>query len=461
MTRRLLATYVTITVFVLLVLEVPFAITFASREQNRFLAAIERDARVLAAQVEEPLEVGVIEPIPAVVERYVATVRGGRVVVLDADGIAVADSGDPFGAGETYLNRPEVVTALDGGTATGVRRSDTTGSDLIYAAVPIASGGTVHGALRITYPASELDRRTRENLLRLAGLAVVVIIGVVAVGLLLARSVTAPIAVLRQATMRIAKGDLHARAKLDRGPPEIRALGTDFDDMAARLETLVSGQQAFVADASHQLRTPLTALRLRLEGLEPAVHDAGAAAQADLDAALDETERLARLVDGLLALARAGTSTPTFAAVDAVATSRERADTWTPLAEERGITLTVVAPPTAVPVRMVVGGLEQVLDNLLANALDAVPDGAPIRVSVRVADDQVAMVAVDDGGPGLDVADRARAMDRFWRSPSAAPGGSGLGLAIVADLVRSSGGSVALHRSDLGGLCVSVSLPLA
>jgi signal transduction histidine kinase len=227
--------------------------------------------------------------------------------------------------------------------------------------------------------------------------------------------------------------------------------------MAARIDSLVRAQQGFVADASHQLRTPLTALRLRLENLAAANPDATSAAE--LEASLEEVARLSRLVDGLLALARADAATPELEAVDAAAVARERVGVWEPLAEERSTRLGVETPDT-VTVLAVAGGLEQILDNLLANALDAVSKGGRILVTVTSGADGVT-VRVDDDGPGLEQEAMARALDRFWRPPGARPGGSGLGLAIVAQLARASRGDVTLTRSPLGGLRVEVRLPPA
>ncbi len=454
MTRRLLLTYLTITAFVLLVTEVPLALTYQSREQNRFLAALERDARVVAGAVEDALEQGVGTPPLEVALDYAARV-GGRVVVVDATGMTVADSGDPTGPARDFSTRPEIAAALDGGVASGVRRSETLGTDLIYAAVPVVSSGGVHGAVRITYPASELDARTWRNTFRLVALAGVVLVAVASVGLVLARSVTEPVAELQAAASRLAAGDLGTRVRLRRGPPELQELGRRFDDMADRIDTLVRAQQGFVADASHQLRTPLTALRLRLENLVATSTDP--AATGELDAALDEVARLSRLVDGLLALARADAATPALVVVDAAAVARERAQAWAPLADERQVTVVLDAPGTA-EVRAVAGALEQILDNLLANALDAVGPGGRIVVCVTGEGDRT-VVRVDDDGPGMDDEAMARAFDRFWRPAGARPGGSGLGLAIVAQLTRSSGGEAALARSALGGLQVTVTLP--
>ncbi|MCZ7529774.1 MAG: HAMP domain-containing histidine kinase [Acidimicrobiia bacterium] len=223
--------------------------------------------------------------------------------------------------------------------------------------------------------------------------------------------------------------------------------------MAERLEELVGSQRAFVADASHQLRTPLTALRLRLENLEST---APAAASADLEAGTREVARLGRLVEGLLAIARAEGMRPERRPVDAATVARERVEAWAPLAEERGLHLTLDAEHDA-PALAVEGALDQVLDNLLDNAMEATPEGGTITVTVDTDEDEVTVHVIDDG-PGMSDDERSRAFDRFWRGAAGDTAGSGLGLAIVRQLVSASGGRVELHDADPTGLDVDVRL---
>ncbi len=454
MTRRLLLTYLLITAAVLAVLEIPLAVTFKSREENRFLSAVERDARVIATQVEETLEQGTGPDAVPIVLDYRDTI-GGRAVVVDRNGRSVADSDNPAGPARDFSTREEIAAALNGTVSAGIRASETLGTRLIYVAVPVASSGQVHGAVRITYPASELDRRVRRNWLNLGLLAGSILVGVAVAGWLLASSVTRPVARLRAATARLAAGDLDARADSTTGPPEVRGLSRDFDDMAGRLSELVGAQQAFVADASHQLRSPLTALRLRLESLdEPAdEHD-----RDQLDAAIDETHRLQRLVDALLTLARADTTATPLVTVDAAEVAHERCLTWSPLADERSIDLSYTGPATASAMALD-GALEQILDNLVANALEASPDRTTITVDVATGPTALTLT-VDDQGPGMTDEQILRAKDRFWRAPDAHPGGTGLGLAIIEQLTRQSGGALHLARNGDGGLRATITLPL-
>jgi signal transduction histidine kinase len=441
--RRLLATYLTITAFVLAVVVVPLGLVFADREHDRLVFDIERDAQAMASLVEDALEAGATPPVGDVLSDYAGT--GGRIVVVDGAGVSVADSDRPGGERRDFSTRPEISAALDGRRSSGTRDSETAGTELLYVAVPVASGGVVHGAVRVTYPTSAVDARVSSMWLRLGALSAVVLSAVALVGMVLARSVNRPVRRLESAARRLAGGDLAARVEDGDGAPELRALAGTFDLMADRLDQLVASQRRFVADASHQLRTPLTALRLRLETLEP---DVPPAAGPKLRAALAETDRLARLVESLLVLARSDAATAEVGVVDVAAIATERAASWRPLAHERGVEVTVDEPgPT--PVRAPVGALDQVLDNLLSNALDVGPAGTAVLVGVVAAPPWVEL-HVTDQGPGMPPEVRAHAFERFWRAPGARGRGFGLGLAIVDQLARTCGGEARLDPGPGG-----------
>jgi len=217
---------------------------------------------------------------------------------------------------------------------------------------------------------------------------------------------------------------------------------------------LIDSQRGFVADASHQLRTPLTALRLRLENLRYAVDAEDLSA---VEAALSETGRLTRLVDGLLALARAEAQHAPGEVVDLATIAAGRTEVWEPLASDGGVTIATELPAAA-PARMVPGATEQILDNLISNALDATPEGKRITIAVVPAGD-LWELHVSDEGPGMSDEQRAGAFDRF--ASGKAGRGTGLGLSIVRQLARSGGGDARLLPSPSGGLDAVVSLPAA
>jgi signal transduction histidine kinase len=451
-TRRLLLGYLITAIVVLLVLEVPLAIFYQQRETGRLIVDVERDATVLAGYYEEPLEQG-ITPRPAPAEAY-AQRTGVRVVVVDKVGTSLIDTAGS--AGRDFSTRPEIKTALGGARAEGTRHSDTLNADLVYVAVPVASGANVFGAVRLTLDTREVDALVRRYWLGLIGVAAVVLIVMAGIGWAIARSVTRPLRHLNAAAARFATGDLSTTDPDPGAPPEIAALEVTMNTMARRLERLLAEHRGFVADASHQLRTPLTALRLRLENLQSASGSADDAE--DLTAAIEETNRLAGLVGDLLQFARAeDPATPQTA--DLVQLATDRVDTWSAIADVADVSLDFASSHGPVLVSAVPGSVEQILDNLIDNAITAAPPGSRVSVSVvRGRTDHELTIA--DEGPGLSDDLKARALDRFWRSDHSAPG-TGLGLPIARALAKASGGSLVLHDSPAGGLAVTVTLRAA
>jgi signal transduction histidine kinase len=445
--HRLLLSYLTLTVFVLAVLEIPLALNYASRERQDLTAKVERDAVALATLASP----GDSPRLTATAKRYRAQ-TGGRVLIVGPKGQRVVDSGPGLG-GTSYASRPEIAQALNGQVATGVRYSTSLGHDLIYVAVPIAADGRVRGAVRITYPTSAVDARVHRYWAILGAIAGLVLFVALAIGLAFSRSIARPLEALRLAAARVGEGDLAARAPTEVGPPEVRAVATAFNDTARKLDALLRTQDEFVADASHQLRSPLAALRLRLENLEL---DVGPAGRAGLEGATAELERLSRVVDGLLALARADRALSAVVAIELAPLVHERLAAWSAYAEEHDVTLRERLAPIAALATP--GRLEQVLDNLLANALDVAPGGTEIVIAVSAADG-TAELRVSDEGPGLTDAQRTRAFDRFWRAGSHS--GSGLGLAIVRRLVEADGGSAELVARAEGGIDAVVRMPRA
>ena len=456
MRRRLLLSYLSITVFVLLVLEIPLGVAYTSSERRRLDSEVQHDALALSIRAEESLERVDRVALTKIADRYQSN-YGGRVVIVARDGTLLADSSPPRKGPRNFGDRPEFRIALEKGKeSSGTRRSETLNETLLYFAVPVVNGHDVIGAIRLTYPTSFVDARIRRSWLVLVGVALVVLGIVFAVSLRLARQVTKPLEDLEDAAARFGHGELDTRAPVPKGPPEIRGLAESFNQTASRLEELVTSQQAFVADASHQLRTPLAALRLRLENLEGELAPDPVAAE-DVAGALAEVARLSRLVDGLLELARAERGVATAVDVELAELVGSRVDAWSALAAERGVEL---APEVAedIVVRSAPGRLDQALDNLLSNAIEVAPQGSAVRIEAARTGGRVAL-RVSDAGPGMTPAQRARAFDRFWRAPNAErDGGSGLGLAIVRKLVTADGGTVELDETPGGGLAVVMRL---
>ncbi len=449
MTRRLLVSYLTVTVIVLLLLEVPLALFFSQREEERFIADAERDAVVLASFYEDSLQNG--GGLDSTFADEFSARTGARVVVTDIAGISVLDTQLPID--RDFSTRPEVETALTGHRSGGVRHSETLSSDLLFVAVPVASGGRIYGTLRLTVDAGEVTERIYQFWFGLAGVAVVVLLAIGGIGWGIARSVSRPLRELQASSLRFADGDLAAAQEPKDAPPEIRELAGTMNTMAARLDELMVAQRAFVGDASHQLRTPLTALRLRLENLESGLEGEAAV---ETVAAIEETSRLSELVDDLLRLARSERPTEP-AEFDLASIAQDRVETWSALGDQDGVGLALDGSSVPLTIMASPGSVEQILDNLLDNALKVSPTGSTITVGVR-STPTTGVLTVSDEGPGLDDMSKTRALERFWRGDQTTPG-TGLGLAIVQALARASGGDIRLTDSPSGGLSVEVSLP--
>lgn len=430
MTKRLLASYLALTAGILLTLELPLALIDQRVQRQDLQAKVQRDVFAISTLAEDSLQHGTsTAALQPVVLKYGRETKG-RVIVVDRRGRSLADSAPLFPGESNFASRPEIRAALRGETVSGIRWSETLGTHLLYVAGPVASGGQVYGAVRVTYPTSALDARINRDRITLLVVAFAVLAGAAAIGIVLARSIGVPLLRVQETAVKVGAGDLDARAPEQSGPPEVRRLASELNRTTAQLKALLTSQEQFVADASHELRTPLTALRLRLEN-------------GDTEAALAEAARLARLVDDLLAMARvdAEGEASTELAVEEVA--RGRVELWAPLADEHGVSLVVRG--VGGRVRAGRGRVEQVLDNLLANAVDASPPGAAIEVMV-----DGGSIHVIDEGPGLSDAERERAFDRFWSRRK--NGGSGLGLAISRRLVQLDGGTIELRTAPSGGV---------
>lgn len=455
MKRRLLLSYLSLAAVVLIALEVPLGVLGVRREHDQLVAQAQRDSFALSVVAREFFEHPENGDINGVIAQYQGA-TGSEVRVIDEAGTVIGKV-DPDEAPDADPFAVNVARRALTGKSVSLWTHDERGP-VLAAGVPVRlDNGNSAGAVMVAVPASTADDHIRMLIMALAVVAVAVLLLTALVGLRLARSVTGPLAELGAAARRLGQGELSARAPAG-GPAEVQALAGSFNDMAARLEELVAAQRRFVADASHQLRSPLTALRLRLENLELGA-DAGTVG--DLEAATAEVMRLSRLVNGLLTLTRAEGTRPERQVVDVGRVVEERREAWSALADERRVALTMAsngtAPDAQALARAVPGHLEQALDNVLANALDATPAGRAITLRLERTPHHVTIHVVDQG-PGMTAEQRARAFDRFWQGPDRVDGSSGLGLAIVQQLVRANGGEVLLAEADGGGLDVAVTL---
>ncbi|MGH3497267.1 MAG: sensor histidine kinase [Nocardioidaceae bacterium] len=443
MTRRVLGALLVFTGVLLAAAVVPLGLETAALYRHDYADATISQARVISSIAEERLSDH--EPgtsLKADLRRFVDGSTG--VLLLDAHRTTVDSAGLTFPVPET----------LKAGASAGTETVGVDGESLQMAAVPIGTRPKPVGLVIVARTTEPLESRIRSLWLTLGGVALIAAATAAMIAVWLSRWVARPVRRLEETARFVGAGNLDARAGAVRGPPEVQRLAATFDTMAVRLRSLLDGQRDMLADVSHQLRTPMSALRLRLELLQRRQPSD----QAELTGALTELERLSRLVDGLLAVARAEATTLVPTPVDLRRMVTERVASWSSLATERDIEVTL-EPGSSVQAWAVPAHLEQIMDNLLANCFDL--DPAPRQIGIRVSvHGDAATITVSDDGPGMSRLQRERAFQRF-ATGHADTGGTGLGLPIVHRLVNAMGGTIELQDGPTGGLSVAVRLPRA
>jgi signal transduction histidine kinase len=436
MTRRLLITYVTFALLILIGLEVPLGYVGWRNEQQQAFEQLEHDAEVLAVFVDSAQSRG--DDAQLTLLAYESAQRlGGQLDVIDVRGAVVATTRQ---GGQVSPSVGDVRTVLDGRGRISARTAHAAGVRVMVVTVSIHPGLAPRGAIQVSVPTATINARVRRFWLILAAGGLLVLLAAAAIAYALARWISRPVRALELATRSLADQTSPPPLPTTIGPPELRRLATTFARTADRLQNLIGSQQAFIGHASHQLKTPLAALRLRLENLEPDIAPPGGK---NLQAALTETDRLAQMVESLLTMARCEQSELPREPVAVAATVDERISFWTPLADKRGVRLSA-SGPSDTRVQAVSTAVDQILDNLLSNALRVAPAGSTIAVFWRSAPHPgelpMTELHVVDEGPGLTRHQCARALDPFWRAPGQGNNGTGLGLSLIRRLAEASGG---------------------
>lgn len=326
-------------------------------------------------------------------------------------------------------------------------------------ASPIVRDGDVVAVVVTDSPTGALRSRILHEWMLLAAGEVAAMVIAVLCAVRLTGWVLLPVATLDRVTHDIATGRMKSRVGAAGGPPELRRLIQSFNEMADNVEAVLDQQRAFVADASHQLRNPLSALLLRIEllGLElPEGHT-------EAESVKEEGHRLARVLDDLLGLALAEKTGSHLEPTDIAAMARTRTAAWRPYADRAGVCLDFSGPEDGAAVTGWADpvALSSALDAVLDNAIKFTPAGAAVAVAVAMDGDSAAVV-VADSGPGLADEELSRIGDRFWRSARHQNvQGSGLGLSIAKALLSQGGGAIAYGHHDPSGLEVTLRVPRA
>jgi signal transduction histidine kinase len=438
MRKRILIALVGLTIAILVGAVIPLGLKASAHDYSSFVEDAQSRTRAATAAAEEQLADKLAGPELSD-DLTSAARQGDGMIVMSATGVVIARAGPSFTVRPDMLSRARATGEL----VTRVR------NDQVLVVAPVRSNGVTVGMAALMRPTRQLEFSLRTFWLTLALIATAALAAAILIGIGLSRWAARPLALLGASARKLGEGDLGARAPAD-GPAEVRELSETFNAMGCRLETLIHGHRAMLADVSHQLRTPLAALRLQLEALAA---EAGHGS-AEFSAPLSEVARLGRMVDGLLAVARAENATPDIVPVSVSEVVAERTAAWTPVADDQGVSLQADSPLT-VRVGLGDGYLEQILDNLIANAIEATTAGDRITVTAAPTA-RGARITVADNGPGMSQADMERAFLRFASTTN--PRGSGLGLAIVYRLAAVGGGGAALSHTPGGGLTVTAEL---
>jgi signal transduction histidine kinase len=451
-----IAAFAYVLVLMLVALEVPLGLNLSRRVDAEVKAEAAGQAQLVAASAAGRLE---RSAELARLARTAARAVGGRVIVVDARGRLLADSAGAGLSSASYAGRPEVAEALRGGLSQGTRFSDSLDQELLFTALPILDGGRRVGAVRVTQSVDAVRSEVRRAALALVGLGAAALVLGLGVAWLLAGFLTRPLRALTEAARRVEAGDLDARAT-EAGAREHREVAHAFNDMTERLGRSLVAQRDFVANAAHQLRTPLTGLRLRLESAGLKAEDP--ALRRDLAAGEREVERLSRTVSDLLALAREGQRAAPAAPLRLSDAADDALERWTPVAEERPCLLELDDTSRGARVLVSREDVALILDNLVENAIEHTAPGTVVAVELS-ADAREGRVAVADAGPGLAAGEEERVFERFFRGRSSGgrPDGTGLGLTLVRVLARRAGGDASIANRPEGGARAEVRLPMA
>jgi signal transduction histidine kinase len=381
--RRLILSTALIALAAVVVLGIPLAAVEAARVRQDATGRLEREADAAAGAVDDLLETH-RRISPQLLSVFAG--RHHRIAVTTEAGHTIA-TGPPIGG--------EVVRAH--------------------------TGSALRGSVSAEAPASEVDGRIHRVWLLIAALAAGGVLTAIALAALQARRLARPLETIARRSAQLGDGDFSVRAG-HFGVPEIDAIAQGLDSSAERIGGLVAREREFSGNVSHQLRTPLTALRLRLE-------------EANVDGALAEADRLERTIADLLAHARNSSIGPRLP-VDLGAVTYEHALTWQPVYAHAGRSLEVAAAKNVIA-RASRGTVGQVLDVLLANALRH--GAGAVRIGVA-SDGPAASITVDDEGPGVGEADRERIFERGASSAN----GTGIGLHLARTLAQADSGALRL-----------------
>jgi heavy metal sensor kinase len=418
---------------------------------------LERRAREVAAILAEhmPRE-GQAFTLDLIRTSYAPENNDRFIRIRQEDGSLLYVSGSPTDKAFDPTGVPMFPTPAQDGERPVMKR----GHLLIVQAIAVANGKRY----LVDCGVSDLpDEQVLRRFLIILGIGVPIILVVaVAGGAVLVRQALRPVRRIIDGAKAITSSNLNQRLPVSRTSDEIEHLSLVLNQMIARLDEAFQHSRRFSADASHELRTPLTIMRVELESLgeEAALNHA---TREKIASILEETERMGKMVEGLLAISRleTGEAVINVSRLDLGGLVAATAEQIAPIAQEKGIAVACQSEG----VIEVAGDrfrLQQIVVNLLDNAIKYSPTGGHIALNTRATNDEALLEVLDDG-PGIPVEALPHVFDRFFRADSVrthSVNGTGLGLSIVRSICLAHGGSVDAANRPEGGCRITVRLPL-
>ncbi|MET7698426.1 HAMP domain-containing sensor histidine kinase [Streptomyces sp. NPDC005485] len=462
MRTRLLPLLIVLMAAVLLALGIPLAVSLAAAQQQKVVVDRIDDTARFAALAQFVTDRPSGAPAGSTNERR-ETLRKELAAYYDVYGIRagvfyrnhdpMANAPDDWFLPDEGEGRDAFDEALLGRRSHDPKQVWPWQRSRLVVASPVIRDGDVIGVVVTDSPTGQMRSKTLHGWLLIGAGEIAAMLLAVGAALRLTGWVLRPVRVLDATTHDIATGRLKSRVAAAGGPPELRRLARSFNEMADNVEDVLEQQRAFVADASHQLRNPLSALLLRIELLALELPEGNE----EIASVRTEGKRLAEVLDDLLDLALAEHAEADLRLTDIGELTAERVASWAALAASKGVHLAGKCPATTAWADPVT--LSSALDAVIDNALKFTPRGESVEVAVS-SNGEVSTVVVTDGGPGLTDEELARIGDRFWRSAGHQNiKGSGLGLSISRVLLAAGGGSIAYAHHAPHGLKVTVTVP--
>jgi two-component system sensor histidine kinase SaeS len=383
---------------------------------------------------------------------------GGKLLVTN-------DNQDPSLKSTTLP--PEVLQALEGVDG-DARRLEENGQEAFYVAIPISHDNVIYGALRLSVVYAEQMSASYRTLALLAAIAFLLILAVIAEAWWMASTISRPIRSLTDVADQLSQGKLLVRA-VPSGPEELHQLAMTLNQMASHLEDNMEGLRAFVANASHELRTPITAIRLHVEALSSGAMEDPEVSQRFLSQIQDELELMDRTVTDLLDLSRieAGRGNTKYEPVDLGGVIGEMHNLWRVRAQQNSLELRVNIAPSAPKILGNEDQLLRLVNNLLENAIKNTPPGGWVELNLlNLPEKSSVRLEVRDNGIGIAEEHIPRIFERFYRvEPTQLKNkkisGSGLGLAIAKSIVEAHGGKIGVLSKVGVGSTFWVEFPAA